>query len=165
MPPKPKRYGKAPQNGAGNSPDRAAQVKNVIELIESGKSENAACKEVGINRATFRAAALREGVGDTYARALESLAHDQVERMETTIQDMRDGTIDAQIARVELDARKWFAARFLPKRYGDKMAQEISGPDGGPIEQRYKQMSDAELEALIIEKAAGLGIGLAEKKS
>jgi hypothetical protein len=135
-------------------------VKRVIELIESGKSENAACKEVGINRATFRAAALREGVGDTYARALESLAHDQVERMETTIQDMRDGTIDAQKARVELDARKWFAARFLPKRYGDRVSREISGPNGGPIEQRYKHMSDDELDALIVEKAAALGIGL-----
>ena len=40
----------------GPFPDRAKQVADVIALIEAGSSENAACAEVGINRATFRAA-------------------------------------------------------------------------------------------------------------
>ena len=55
--------------------DRAEQVRKVLELVEGGMSENAACKEAGINRATFRAAALRVSAGDNYARALEALAH------------------------------------------------------------------------------------------
>ena len=33
-------------------------------------------------------------------------------------------------ARVELDARKWFASKFLPKRYGDKAEVEHSGNVG-----------------------------------
>jgi hypothetical protein len=92
------------------------------------------------------------------------LAHDQVERMELAIRAMRNGRIDAQTARVELDARKWFAARFLPKRYGDRLSQEISGPNGGPIQQQTANLDDAQLEALIREKAAALGfVGIAQQ--
>ena len=110
--------------------DRAEQVRKVLELVEGGMSENAACKEVGINRATFRAAALRVSAGDNYARALEALAADQVEKAEQVIEDMRAGVIDAQQARVELDVHKWFASKFLPKRYGDKAEVEHSGNVG-----------------------------------
>jgi len=110
--------------------DRAEQVRRVLELIEDGMSEAAACREVGINRATFRAAALKVTAGDNYARALEALAQDQVEKAEQVIEDMRSGVIDAQQARVELDARKWFASKFLPKRYGDKLDLEHKGEVG-----------------------------------
>jgi hypothetical protein len=109
--------------------DRAEQVRRVLELIEDGMSEAAACREVGINRATFRAA-LKVTAGDSYARALEALAQDQVEKAEQVIEDMRSGVIDAQQARVELDARKWFASKFLPKRYGDKLDLEHKGEVG-----------------------------------
>lgn len=110
--------------------DRVEQVRRVLELVEDGMSEAAACREVGVNRATFRAAALKVTAGDAYARALEALAQDQVEKAEQVIEDMRNGVIDAQQARVELDARKWFASKFLPKRYGDKAEVEHSGNVG-----------------------------------
>lgn len=106
----------------------------VIEKIESGMSERAACDEVGINRLTFRSAVLRSKVVDQYAQALAALAHAQAEKMEQAIDDMRNGVIDHHMARVEIDARKWFASKFLPKQYGDKIAQEITGADGGPIQ-------------------------------
>ena len=110
--------------------NRAEQVRRVIELVEDGMSERAACAEVGISRATFRTTALKVASGDQYARALEALAADQVEKAEQVIEDMRAGVIDAQQARVELDVRKWFASKFLPKRYGDKAEVEHSGNVG-----------------------------------
>lgn len=125
------------------NPERAKQVEDVIALIEAGSSENAACKEVGINRATFRAAALRAGAGDSYARALEGLAQDQVEKLEEAIEAMRDGQIDAAVARVEIDARKWFASKFLPKRYGER--QVIAGDPEAPL----SGLTDAQVEAKI----------------
>ena len=112
--------------------DRTEQVAAVLALIEDGKSENASCLQVGINRATFRAAALKAGAGDEYARALSALAGEQVEKLEAAIQDMREGVIDAAQARVEIEARKWFASKFLPKRYGDKL--EHTGAGGGPVQ-------------------------------
>ena len=36
--------------------------------------------------------------------------------------------------RLRVDARKWVAARMAPKKYGDRIAQEISAPGGGPVE-------------------------------
>ena len=126
-------------------PDRAEQVKAVLALVEDGMSENAACLQVGINRATFRAAALKVTAGDSYARALEALAQDQVEKAEQVIEDMRNGVIDAQQARVELDARKWFASKFLPKRYGDKAEVEHSGNVGLTV--NVVRMTDADSNA------------------
>lgn len=97
------------------------QIEQVITMMEDGNSERKACEAVGINRATFRNAALKIGVDSQYARALEGMAAEQIEKMEQTIEDMRDKTIDPQMARVEIDARKWFASKFLPKKYGDKL--------------------------------------------
>jgi len=37
-------------------------------------------------------------------------------------------------ARLRVDTRKWAASKLKPKKYGDKVQQEVSGPDGGPIE-------------------------------
>jgi hypothetical protein len=33
-----------------------------------------------------------------------------------------------------IDTRKWILAKMAPKKYGDKVIQELSGPDGGPIQ-------------------------------
>jgi hypothetical protein len=44
--------------------------------------------------------------------------------MEKTIEDLRNGKITSDMARVELDARKWFASKLLPKKYGDKVEHE-----------------------------------------
>jgi len=37
-------------------------------------------------------------------------------------------------SRLRVDARKWVAARLYPKKYGDYTRQEVSGPDGQPIQ-------------------------------
>ncbi len=38
-----------------------------------------------------------------------------------------------QRSKLRVDARKWLMSKMSPKKYGDKMTQELSGPDGGPI--------------------------------
>ena len=47
---------------------------------------------------------------------------------EITIGDAVDRT------RLQIDARKWYASKLAPKKYGDKVQQEVSGPDGAPIQ-------------------------------
>lgn len=39
-----------------------------------------------------------------------------------------------QRSRLRLDARKWYLSKLAPKKYGDKVQQEITGADGGPIQ-------------------------------
>lgn len=36
--------------------------------------------------------------------------------------------------RLQVDARKWLMSKLAPKKYGDKLVTEQSGPDGGPVE-------------------------------
>jgi len=35
-------------------------------------------------------------------------------------------------SRLRVDARKWYASKLAPKKYGDKI--EHNGPDGGPVQ-------------------------------
>lgn len=86
---------------------------------------------------------------DQYARALEA----RTEAMADDILAIADdGTNDwmerkhgddvawvtngeaLQRSRLRVDARKWLMSKMAPKKYGDKITQEVSGPEGGPIE-------------------------------
>jgi hypothetical protein len=51
--------------------------------------------------------------------------------------------------RVQIDTRKWMLSKMLPKIYGDKLTQEHTGANGGPIAMAavdLKNLSDEELE-------------------
>ena len=37
-------------------------------------------------------------------------------------------------SRLRVDARKWMLSKMMPKKYGDKITQELGGIDGAPIE-------------------------------
>lgn len=39
-----------------------------------------------------------------------------------------------QRSRLRVDARKWYAGKLAPKKYGDRVQAEVSGEGGGPIE-------------------------------
>lgn len=63
--------------------------------------------------------------------------------------------------RVQIDTRKWMLSKMLPKVYGDKVTQEHTGADGGPIAIAavdLKNLSDEELEnmnRLMLKASAG----------
>lgn len=127
---------------------REEQVHEVVRLMDEGNSERSACEAVGISRSTFRSAALKYAVADQYAHALQAMAQNQVDQVEQAIDDMRSGLIDAQQARVEIDTRKWFASKFLPKRYGDKVAID----HGGSINTNVtSELTEAQIVARLAE--------------
>ena len=62
--------------------------------------------------------------------------------------------------RVQIDTRKWMLSKMLPKVYGDKITQEHTGSNGGPIALAavdLKNLSDEELENMsrLLAKAGG----------
>lgn len=72
------------------------------------------------------------GFATQYARAREL----QAEALADEIVDIADSATDiasSAAARLRVDARKWVAAKLLPKRYGERILQEHTGADGGPI--------------------------------
>lgn len=70
---------------------------------------------------------------DKYTRAREDRADWRSDRIDDIVARMIDGEIDSNVARVAIDAEKWQAGKEKPKRYGDKVTQEHTGPDGGPV--------------------------------
>lgn len=77
-----------------------------------------------------------QGFTEQYTRAREA----QAEFYADQIVDIADGVlpargdVDVQRDRLRVESRKWVAAKLLPKKYGDKITQEVTGKDGKPIE-------------------------------
>jgi len=87
---------------------------------------------------------------DKYARARETQAERWAEEVLSIADDGANDWMERnhpdnpgwvangehmQRSRLRVDTRKWLMSKLLPKKYGDKVAQEISGPDGAPIQQ------------------------------
>jgi len=74
---------------------------------------------------------------EQYAMAREV----QAETMADEIVTIADGSglgVEERVAlsardRLRVDSRKWVASKLLPKKYGDKIQQEVTGPEGGPL--------------------------------
>lgn len=49
----------------------------------------------------------------------------------------RLNTEHVQRARLRVDARKWVASKLKPKKYGDKISQEVTGAGGGPVDTKW----------------------------
>ena len=86
-----------------------------------------------------------------YTQARESQADRIIEDLlhiaDTTTPEM------VNVAKLRLDARKFYITKVAPKRFGDKVTQEITGANGGAIEINSKNdlrsMTDEQLQAII----------------
>lgn len=56
-----------------------------------------------------------------YTSSIQDKAEMLTYEINQTMQDLKDGNIDAPAARVIIDTLKWFASKFYPKMYGDKL--------------------------------------------
>jgi hypothetical protein len=72
------------------------------------------------------------------------------------------GPEDVQRARLAFDARRWFVGKLAPKKYGDRVHQEVSGPGGGPVETREAPpaMVPAEVRAAVRKLIAGAEVAV-----
>lgn len=127
----------------------------------------------------------RPGFFDQYARAKEIQAEMMADELIsiadespeiTTVTTSPNGATSERKAldnagvqrnRLRVDARKWAAAKLLPKKFGEHIKVEASGPNGTPlpgVTVNLKSLSDGELEhfAQITAKlATGNSVGAA----
>lgn len=89
----------------------------------------------------------REVQADTYAAEVVEIA-DQPNKVTKL-----DGTVienDPQRDRLRIDARKWYAGKLAPKKYGDKIAHVGGGEDDAPIKTKV------DLSGLSVEQLTAL---------
>lgn len=102
----------------------------LASIADSGNLSKA-CREIGVNKSTFLdAVAADSALADHYARAREAGLDAEADRAieEALVAE------DAAKGRLALDARKWYLAKLLPKKYGDKVTTELTGANGGPVQ-------------------------------
>jgi hypothetical protein len=109
----------------------------LCDEIASGASIKQACETHGVARKEFYRWLNSDEKFDT------RITHARVRQQESLVEEMREiadsaTAEDFQVARLRIWQRQWEAARLAPKKYGDKLQQEVTGADGKPLVIEWK---------------------------
>jgi len=104
------------------TPELTAEI---LQRISHGESLHAICRDPAMPaEITVRDWLTRdEDFSTKYARARE----EQAERYAAEIVEIADTCDDPNKARLQIDARKWYASKVAPKKFGEKLDVEHSG--------------------------------------
>ncbi len=119
---------KATKAKTGRPSDYLPEVAaDICSLLAEGESLRKVCERPGMpNKATvFRWLAQHEEFRDQYAKATETRADAIFEGMFDIADSVTEEAAAVAKARLRIDTRKWALARMNPKKYGDKVSQEI----------------------------------------
>jgi len=116
---------------------------DICSLLADGESLRKVCERPGMpNKATvFRWLAQHAEFRDQYAKATETRADAIFEEMFDIADDVIPDSAEVAKARLRVDTRKWALARMNPRKYGDKVTNELVGKDGGAIQIETSPMS------------------------
>jgi transposase-like protein len=108
-------------------------VDRICAYLEQGMTIHAACTEVGIAPATYFnwARSSREFL-ERSARARELGADAICDEAQQRLDAATAQTIS--VVREQAHHLRWRASKLAPRRYGDRLAAEVTGAQGGPIE-------------------------------
>lgn len=119
-----------------------ALFDKICDQIADGKSVREICEQKGMpNRRTFhdwcrRTPELQAQYDAAYLMGEQSILDD--------IQYIADTGTDPAKTRVQVDARKWTLKVRNRKVYGDHVTEELTGPNGGPLQVVRLRMTRAE---------------------
>ena len=127
---------------------------DICALLAEGDSLRKVCERQGMpNKATiFRWLAQHDEFRDQYAKATETRADAIFEGMFDIADNVNEEAAAVAKARLRIDTRKWALARMNPKKYGDKVVNEMVGKDGGPIQQSHSVSVDEKALNSILSK-------------
>lgn len=101
--------------------------QTICERLAFGESLRAICQSAGMPSVWTVLRWVREkpGFAQQYAHAREL----QAEFYADSIVNIADAAEDPQLARLQIDARKWIASKLLPKKYGERHVPEAAVKD------------------------------------
>jgi len=124
----------------GGRPDSETQMYKVLDGIKAGMSYEGAC---GVARVTYNTFRNWRDIGETategkYFKFFQELGHAEAIAEAEMLKKLKEDPDTKWVA--------WRLERRFPDRWGkrEQIKQEISGPEGGPIE--ITRMADDELE-------------------
>src|SRR3954452_5806773 len=121
---------------AGRPSDYSVELTNdICRQLAEGKSMLEICSRPEMPHVSnvYRWLRRHEGFRDRYVSAREQQAHTIADRAVAMALDGDRVIADPQVAKVQLDAIKWMAARLAPKVYGDKADIAIGGKPDQPL--------------------------------
>jgi hypothetical protein len=135
-----------------------ALFDKICELIADGKSVREIVEMKGMpSRATFRQWHMRTPeLQAQYDRACLDREEVYFEQIIAIADDTSHDTIATEKngeqmnsewvtrSRLRIDARKWTLARMNRKKYGDHITEELTGPNGGPLQVVRLRMAPVE---------------------
>ena len=114
--------------------DYCQEIADVIcERLMGGESLRAIARDPDMpDKVTvLRWLAKHESFRTQYAHAREMQAENEFDDMEELAATATPETV--QVVKLQVDTRKWVLARKAPKKYGDRVWQEITGANGAPL--------------------------------
>ena len=140
------------------SEDRTQRAQSVLQGMMEGLSLRRSCIENRVPLGTFLGWVDADpALADQYARArailIEHMAEDTLDIADEAVGTTDNGGTDSGAVakqRLQVETRKWLLSKLAPKKYGDKITQEVTGANGGPILTRdVSELSDEALAAII----------------
>jgi transposase-like protein len=120
----------------------------ICELLAEGRTLRQIAREIGCDASAI-SHWLREdqdaggAFSQQYARArdagYEKMADEiiAISDADCTVNGQPDNAL-VQKQRLQVDSRKWLLSKMLPKKYGDKITQEITGDASSPLISRIE---------------------------
>ena len=122
-------------------------AKEICERVALGETLTAICQDEAMPgvRTAYQWLDAQPIFAKSYALARMTRAESRAHRIDDYVRQAIEGKMHPNVARVAIDAEKWQAARENPKRYGDKVVQEIGfsdepGDNGQPDKDRLAEI-------------------------
>lgn len=117
-----------PETGDGYTAELGEEICN--RLMTRSAHQVFADKDMPDKATFYRWLSKYPDLCDKYARARKIRAACRAEQLDEIMSDLHNKKIDANQARVMLDAIKWQTAKEDPRTYGDKQVVDHTSSDG-----------------------------------
>ncbi len=120
----------------------------ICDAITEGRSLRAICRDPGLpsvgvvlrwvaegGRPEARGSDGKQSALSIFREQYLRARQEQADVLADEVIDIADRATDPQLARLQIDSRKWYAGKVRPKVYGEGIALRHSGADGeGPVQ-------------------------------
>ena len=108
-------------------------IRKLLSRIIEGRGLVSVCRDKDMPSKTtvydWLADDDKKDFSDRYAKACEMRAELIFEEVMDIVDDVAPIKDEIAKARLQMDARKWFLSKLMPKKYGDRITDEIIGND------------------------------------